>query len=107
MLVQHVAGVGHCAGPEWSAFRSALHKPAVMHNLRPYVRKERGVDAKWGVDLGSLAPRAHRGDIPAVEGRVGGGGGRPGRRRVTRIMVVFEAAHKAACEWYATWMNGK
>ena len=49
---------------------------AVRHNLRPYVRKERGVDAKWGVDLGSLAPRAHRGDIPAVEGRVGGGGGR-------------------------------
>ena len=42
-----------------------------------------------GVDLGLLAPRAHRGDIPAVEGRVGGGGGRSGRRRVTRIMGGF------------------
>jgi NADPH-dependent ferric siderophore reductase len=24
---------------------------AVMHNLRPYIRKERGVDAKWGASI--------------------------------------------------------
>jgi NADPH-dependent ferric siderophore reductase len=41
----------------------------VMHNLRPYIRKERGVDAMGIVDLGLLAPRAHRGDLQAVEGR--------------------------------------
>ena len=23
----------------------------VMHNLRPYIRKERGVDAKWGASI--------------------------------------------------------
>ena len=38
---------------------------AVMHNLRPYIRKERRVDAKWAaLDLGLLAPRPHRGDLP-------------------------------------------
>jgi hypothetical protein len=44
---------------EWNATKAAAWLPgqvqvfihgeaqAVMHNLRPYVRKERGVDAKW------------------------------------------------------------
>ena len=42
----------------------------VMHNLRPYIRKERGVEAKWASSIsGLLAARPHRGDLPAVETR--------------------------------------
>ena len=56
---------------------------AVMHNLRAYIRKERGVGRQVGiVDLRLLAAWPHRRDVPAVEARTCRGRGKG--QRLTR-----------------------
>lgn len=70
----------------------------VMHNLRPYIRKERGVARQMGgVDLGILAAWPHR-DIPRVE--AGAGGRRSYREGVTPQLaaILDEFAEHLALE---------
>ncbi len=46
---------------------------AVMHNLRPYIRKERGVDAKWASSISGYWRRGRTEEnVPAMEKGIGG-----------------------------------
>src|ERR1700731_3844420 len=64
MLVQHVAVVGHCAGPEWSVFRSALHKGGHAQSAAACpqgARRRRQVGRRSRLIGAAGAPRRHSG----------------------------------------------